>query len=206
MICYLKGEILDLQTNKIEILTQAWVWYEVWISEINYAEIVDKDLKEIKLFIFHNITDNSQALCGFLTRDEKQIFEQLIKISWVGWKVALLILSLWKNVLFEAIANEDKKTIESVKWIGKKMAEKIILELKDKDLFTLWYLENKDVNSAKNSEKTWINLDKTIYDNVKTTLVNMGYNAKNIDIALSELPKELTSLEEILPWVIGKLG
>jgi len=206
MICYLKGEILDLQTNKIEILTQAWVWYEVWISEINYAEIVDKDLKEIKLFIFHNITDNSQALYGFLTRDEKQIFEQLIKISWVGWKVALLILSLWKNVLFEAIANEDKKTIESVKWIWKKMAEKIILELKDKDLFTLWYLENKDVNSTKNSEKTWVNLDKNIYDDVKTTLVNMGYNSKNIDIALSELPKELTSLEEILPWVIGKLG
>ena len=206
MICYLKGEILDLQTNKIEILTRAWVWYEVWISEINYAEIVDKDLKEIKLFIFHNITDNSQALYGFLTRDEKQIFEQLIKISWVGWKVALLILSLWKNVLFEAIANEDKKTIESVKWIWKKMAEKIILELKDKDLFTLWYLENKDVNSANNSEKAWVNLDKNIYDNVKTTLVNMGYNAKNIDIALSELPKELTSLEEILPWVIGKLG
>jgi len=206
MICYLKGEILDLQANKIEILTQWWVAYEVWISEINYAEIFDKKLKDIELFIYHNITDNSQALYGFLTRDEKNIFEQLIKISWVWWKVALLILSLWKNTLFEAIAKEDKKTIESVKWIGKKMAEKIILELKDKDLFTIWYLENKDVNDTKNIEKLWTNLDKTIYDNVKITLVNMWYNAKNIDKVLAWLPNELTDLEEILPWVIREMG
>ena len=206
MICYLKGEILDLQANKIEVLTKWWVAYEIWISEINYAEIFDRKQKEVELFIYHNITDNSQALYGFLTRDEKNIFEQLIKISWVWWKVALLILSLWKKVLFEAIANGDKKTIESVKWIGKKMAEKIILELKDKDLFTIWYLENKDVNDTKNIEKLWTNLDKTIYDDVKTTLVNMWYNAKNIDNVLSWLPKELTSLDEILPWVIKQIG
>ena len=206
MICYLKGEILDLQANKIEVLTAWWVAYEVWISEINYAEIFDKKLKDIELFIYHNITDNSQALYGFLTRDEKNIFEQLIKISWVWGKVALLILSLWKNTLFEAIAKEDKKTIESVKWIGKKMAEKIILELKDKDLFTIWYFENKDLSTTKNTENLWTNLDKTIYDNVKTTLVNMWYNAKNIDKVLAWLPNDLTDLEEILPWVIREMG
>lgn len=201
MICYIKGEILDLKANKIEVLTQWWVGYDIWISEINYVEIFEKKLKNIELFIYHNITDNSQALYGFLTRDEKNIFEELIKISWVWWKVALLILSLWKNTLFEAIANEDKKIIESVKWIGKKMAEKIILELKDKDLFIGF--KKLDLNNdciIKN------NIEKSILEDVKNTLVNMGYNSKNIDKLLNQLPDNLNTINDIIPWMISRLG
>jgi len=206
MICYLKGEIIWLKDNKIEILLDSGIWYEIWISQLTYAEIIDKKLEEIELFIYHNITDNSQNLYWFISRDEKNIFEQLIKISWVWGKVALLILSLWIKTLSEAIINKDNKLIESVKWIWKKMAEKIILELKDKDIFTIGYLENKDSVNWENDQNKSINLDKNIYDDLKNTLVNMWYNAKNIDNVLSWLPKELTSLEEILPWVIREIG
>lgn len=83
--------------------------------------------------MYHHITDAGQALFGFETLDEKQLFTELIKISGVGGRVAMQILSLGKNRLISAVQNDDKKTIEGIKGIGKKMAEKIIFELQDKD-------------------------------------------------------------------------
>jgi len=201
MICYLKGKILDLQNTKLEVLTQWGIGYEVGISEINYAEIVDKKLQEIELFIYHHITDNSQALYGFLKKEEKEIFEELIKISGVWGKVALAILSLGINVLLQAIASGDKKTIESVKGIGKKMAEKIILELKDKDFVDRQIIEQKlEDNQVKQAK-----VEKSILQDVKSSLVNMGYNPKDISRVLEELPEDMKDIGEILPWVIGKL-
>lgn len=202
MICYLKGEIIWLKENKIEILLSSGIWYEVWISQLTYADIIDKELKEIELFIYHNITDNSQNLYWFVSRDEKQIFEELIKISWVWWKVALLILSLWINTLSEAIINKDNKVIESVKWIGKKMAEKIILELKDKDLFT-----NISVLDKWKENINKIKVQDDILKNVKSTLVNMWYNSKDIDILFNELPEWLENdINKIIPWMITRLA
>ncbi len=203
MICYIKWKILDLENNKIELLTDSWIGYEIGISEMNYAEIYDRKLEKIELFVYHNITDNSQYLYGFLTRDEKNIFKQLIKISWVWWKVALLILSLWKNTLFEAILNEDKKTIESVKWIWKKMAEKIILELKDKDLFKIWYNEILSNSKIKENNNKF---DKNLIENIRYTLVNMWYNPKEIDKKLSEIPNNMDNINKILPWIIWELS
>ncbi len=105
--------------------------YEVGINEITFASLASK--QEASLYVYHHITEGGQALFGFETLEEKKLFTELIKISGVGGKVALQILSLGKTRLIEAVQNDDKQTIESIKGIGKKMAEKIVLELKDKD-------------------------------------------------------------------------
>lgn len=201
MICYLKGEIIWLKENEIEILLNSGIWYQVWISQLTYVEIIDKKLEVIELFIYHNITDNSQNLYWFISRDEKNIFEELIKISWVWWKVALLILSLWIKTLSEAIINKDNKLIESVKWIWKKMAEKIILELKDKELFKNVAILDETKENINN-----IRVQDDILKNVKSTLVNMWYNPKDIDRLFNELPEWLgNDINKIIPWMIGKL-
>jgi len=197
MIAYLKGKIIDLEENNVTILTESWIWYNVLISQITFAEISGQN--EIELHIYNHITENSNLLFWFLEKKEKQVFLELIKISWVGWKVALNILSLWINRLSEAVINSDNKTIEWVNWIWKKWASKIILELQDKDIIQNMWI----TNSSSTWEKVVIKqYDREIYE----TLVNMWFNAKKVWEVLSTLPEELTTAEEIIPYAIKHLS
>ena len=201
MIAYLKWKIIDLNENKLIIFVNDWIGYDVFINEKTFFEL--KGNKQASLFIYHHITETNQSLFGFLKKEEKQIFEELIKISGIWGKVAIQILNLWINNLSNAIANEDKKMIESIKWIGKKMAEKIILELKDKD-----FVQNISFYSPKNSqeEASEHKIEKTLKQDITSTLTNMGYSKIAIEIALTKIPENLETIEEILPAIIKELS
>ena len=204
MIAYLKWEILDLEFTKIVILTSWGVGYEVLINEINFSKIQNDKLINIELFIYHHRTENSQLLFGFLEKEEKIIFEELIKINWVWWKVALNILSIWIYRLAEAIVSWDNKTIESIKWIWKKWASKIILELKDSDIIKSYSNLESSKENNKKIDKT-ITISQNIHNDVKNTLTAMWYNASDIDKVLSELPEDITTINDIIPFVIKQL-
>jgi len=124
---------------------------------------------------------------------------ELIKISWIWWKVAMQILSLWIDNLIAAVWIWDNKMIQSVKWIGKKMAEKIIIELKDKD----FWIELNTINATKENLKV---LDISKFEPIKQTLKNMWYIWKDIDKVLQKLPEDITDTGEILWWVIKELS
>jgi len=198
MISYLKWNIIELNFTKVSILTAGGIWYEVYINDLIYAKLILKENTE--LFIYHHRTENSQNLFWFLEKDEKNIFIELIKVSWVGWKVAMLILWLWINTLIEAISYEDNKTIETIKWIGKKMAEKIILELKDKDFWiSLW-------DTKKSWEITNKKLNKNLFSSIKDTLTNMWYIWKDIENILKNLPEWTDEAWNIIPYIIKELS
>ena len=199
MIAYLKWKIIDLKSNKVVILTNSWVGYEVLISELVYSNL--QGLEETELFIYHHRTENSQILFWFIEKKENQIFEELIKVNWVGWKVALNILSIWIIKLVDAISSADNKTIESIKWIWKKWASKIILELKDSDIIKSY----KSINwTNKNSEEnTNINSDK--YQDVINTLVAMWYKKDDIEKTLAKLPESINSINDIIPFIIKNI-
>jgi len=198
MIAYLKWEIIDLEANKMLLLTDSGIWYEVWISDITQVNISLNN--SYWFYIYHHITEWNQSLFGFLEKTEKQLFEELIKISGIWGKVAIQILSLWENTLISAVKNEDKKLIESIKWIGKKMAEKIILELKDKDFVK----NNINISSSSNSVSPKI---RDVYkeSDIVSTLTNMWYSKQAIEIAISKIPEDLKTMEEIIPAVIKEL-
>lgn len=196
MISYIKWKIIELDFNNITILTSSDLWYEIHINELTYSRI--NIWEDIELFVYHHITENNQTLFWFLEKEERHIFKELIKISGVWWKVAMQILSLWIERLVFAIKNEDNKTIEAIKWIWKKMAEKIILELKDKD-FKISF-ENKD-NLIK-ANTIWADL----HISIKSTLTNMWYNPRDIDKILWELPEWMTNAADIIPFVIRELS
>ena len=199
MIAYLSGKIIDLEINKMILLTNSWIGYEIWISDITQLNI-EKNI-ELGFYIYHHITEGNQSLFGFLEKEEKQIFEELIKISWIWWRVAIQILSLWINRLSISVANADKKTIESIKWIWKKMAEKIILELKDKD-----FIKNYEFiwDNSKGDKKT-SNLNTSLHSDIISTLTNMWYSKQAIEKALSKIPENLKNMEEIIPAVIREM-
>jgi len=196
MISYLKWKIVELDFLSLSILTDSWVWYEVWINELTYSKIALNS--DVELFVYHHITEWNQSLFGFLESEEKKVFTELIKISWVWWKVAMQILSLWIERLLLAISWEDNKTIESIKWIGKKMAEKIIIELRDKDF---WISIKSSQNIKKANSISW-----DLHISIKSTLTNMGYNSRDIDKVLWELPDWINDAGKIIPYVIKELS
>lgn len=196
MISYITWKIIDLDFTFLTVLTASWVGYEVWINELTYAKLALEE--EVELFLYHHKTENSEALFGFLEKEEKRVFSELIKISWIGGKVAMQILSLGVPRLLLAISSQDNNTIESIKWIGKKMALKIILEMKDKDF-------GINITSRENILKA-TNLSPDLHSSIKLTLVNMWYNPKDIDRVLVSLPENLNGAGEIIPYVIKNLS
>ncbi|MBF0913408.1 Holliday junction branch migration protein RuvA, partial [Candidatus Gracilibacteria bacterium] len=193
----IKGKIIELDFNSLTILTASGLGYELGINEQIYAKLALEE--ETELFVFHHKTENSEMLFGFTEKLEKKIFQELIKISGVGGKVAMQILSLGVEKLVRAAKTEDNKTIESIKGVGKKMAEKIILELKDKDL-------GFEVLAKNQNTQKQIFLEESLLSSIKSTFTNMGYNPKDVENILQNLPENLTDVGEIIPYAIKHLS
>ena len=197
MISYLQWKILDPQLGSCTLLTHSGIGYEVLINELTFSKL--QSLEDAWLYIYHHITENSQMLFWFTELTEKEVFKELIKISWVGGKVALSILSLGREKLVQAVSLSDNKTIEWIKWIGKKMAEKIILELKDKDFIT----ESVVISGE---SQWWAYLDGNLKVSIQSTLVSMWYLWSDVERVLSVLPEWMNDTGEIMAYVIRELG
>ena len=196
MISYLKWKIIELDILSLTVLTDSGVWYNVWINELTYSKLwIDS---EVWLYVYHHITEWHQSLFWFIDSWEKKVFTELIKISWVWWKVAMLILWLWIERLVMAVKSDDNKTIEWIKGIWKKMAEKIIIELRDKDF---WISINSSETVKKANTISW-----DLHTSIKSTLTNMGYNPRDIDKVLLDLPEWIDEAGDIIPYVIKELS
>lgn len=130
MIGFLKGFVEELLPDLV-LIDVGGVGYRVEISSQTFNRLSPKT--EVKLLIYHHITENDQRLFGFYSKEEKKLFEKLITVKGVGPKLGLTIVSgLPANLLIQAIFNSDFATLTRVPGIGKKTAERITLELKDK--------------------------------------------------------------------------
>jgi len=197
MLAYIKWIIKNIEINSVIILSDSWIWYDIIINELTYSKIFDKN--EIELFLYHTISENWQFLFWFIIFEDREIFKELIKISWVWGRVAQNILSLWNNRLKKAILEDDKKTIESIKWVWKKMAEKIVLELKDKDL-----VKNTDLSKNKEDNKKEIkNIDNK--KEIIQTLTIMWYNSQKVEELLNNLPEWMSDNQQIIPYIIKNI-
>ncbi len=130
MITYLHGK-LAYKDPTFVIIDVAGIGYEVKISLTTFSAIKDKE--EVRLQTFLHIKEDAHTLYGFYDLSEKKRFLDLISINGVGPSTGLMILSsLSADELQQAIVQEDVKTIQGVKGIGLKTAQRVILELKDK--------------------------------------------------------------------------
>lgn len=130
MIAFVQGKFEEKTPARIVVNVNG-VGYELHISLYTYEHIAN--LESGKLFTYQHITENSQQLFGFSGIEEKAIFLLLISVSGVGASTARMMLSgLKPGEVSAAIMQANTRLLESVKGIGKKTAERIILELKDK--------------------------------------------------------------------------
>lgn len=130
MIAYLRGTVA-LKDPTYCIIECAGVGYRVQISLNTFAQLQLKE--EALLHTYHEVKEDSERLFGFSDVQERHLFELLISISGVGGNTALLVLSsLRPEELQATIASHDASRLQAIKGIGKKTAERIVLELKDK--------------------------------------------------------------------------
>lgn len=138
MIEYIKGTLAEL-SPALAVVEACGVGYALNISLTTYTKI--QGLKDVKLFVHEQLTtggrDDSFTLYGFATKQERELYRMLISVSGVGANTARMMLSsLTPTELCNAIANGDEKIIKSVKGIGLKTAQRVILDLKDKIVST----------------------------------------------------------------------
>lgn len=133
MIEYIKGQLVDLNPATAVIETAGGVAYDLEISVQSFAELRDLLGSQIKLFVHHILREDDEAYYGFVTKEERQMFRMLISANGVGASTARLMLSsLTSEELKQAILAEDINKIKSVKGVGLKTAQRLIVDLKDK--------------------------------------------------------------------------
>ena len=168
MISFIKGKKLEIDPTKI-IIDVNGIGYELKISLRTYSEI--KEHSVVNLFTHLQVKEDSHTLFGFYDKSEKKTFLSLLSISGVGPSTAIMILSsLSSSELNSAIISSDVLTIKSVKGIGLKTAERIILELKDKI--------SKNLNQ-KNPNNFLVERDNTIKSEALSALSSLGIS-KNV--------------------------
>ena len=191
MIEYIKGDLTDL-TPALAVIEAGGVGYALNISLNTYTAIQGK--KEAKLFVHESLVaggrDDSFTLYGFATKQERELYRMLISVSGVGANTARMMLSsLSPAELCDAIASSNEKLIQSVKGIGLKTAQRIIVDLKDRIVSTgiadeLHVSTNKDNTPSVNT---------VVKDEAVSALTMLGFSpapsAKVVTEILTERPE-----------------
>jgi Holliday junction DNA helicase RuvA len=179
MIGYLQGAVKALEANRATILVGG-VGYEAHISLQTYYKLEGQ--REAALQIYTHVREDTLALYGFATSEEKLAFEKLISISGIGPTLAQKILSgIEPHDLARAIADNDTRKLSSIPGVGKKTADRICLELRDK--FAL------PAGAKAEAPPTRLSVD----DDVHSALVNLGYRPKDADVVIESARKQLGS-------------
>lgn len=136
MITYITGKLIEKNPANLIVETAGGVAYFVHISLYTFSKI--KEENQVKIYTHFIIKEDAHLLYGFADEEERMLFRLLISVNGIGANTARLILSsLNAQELCQAIATEDVRTIQSVKGIGSKTAQRMILDLKDKIMKTV---------------------------------------------------------------------
>ena len=131
MIYYVKG-ILTEYTEEGVVIEAGGVGYQITVPASLLAELPQPG-EEVKLYTYYQVAEDARRLFGFASRDERSLFMQIIKVSGIGPKLAVSVLgTLTPDALRLAVVSGDVRAIAQAPGMGKKTAEKLILELKDK--------------------------------------------------------------------------
>ena len=198
MISHLRGRLLEKHPNRV-IVDVSGVGYDVHVPLSTFYEMAEAG-QEIALRIHTHVREDALLLYGFATLLELQIFERLISISGIGPKLALAVLSgIEPNELVSAIRTADVTRLTGIPGIGKKIAERIGLELKDKMAAFL---------PADLGAQPATTASDTLRDDVLSALTNLGYHRPLAERAADNAMKKSANrnFEHILKYALRELA
>lgn len=194
MFSHLSGTILTIEEGKIDLLIHnTGLGMEIFVPIRTLANVTVG--WSGSFHIHHHITDVSEVLFGFETREEKLLFKKLLKVSGVGGKTAIAMLSLGIHPLIQAIEEWDEKFLSSLPGIGKKMALKIIVELKNQ-------VSVDDITDSTQQ----VRLAKSGNIEITDALIGMGYDRKAVEKVVNAIPDSLSWLQDRMVYCIKTLA
>lgn len=193
MIAQLTGVVAEKTIDSI-ILDVSGVGYGLLVTNEDWGRLGKGDLA--KLYVYEHIREQAYDLFGFMEMDTKQLFEQLLGVNGVGPKMALSVLSTGTaGDVRQAIAGGDVKMIQRASGVGKRVAERIVVELKDKV-----GLEGVELG-ATGMLQSEAALHK---DEAAEALLALGYSPQDTAAALKDIPSDLPTEERIRQALKGK--
>lgn len=195
MIDYIKGQITEINPTEV-ILETYGIGYRILISLQTYEQLNGKN--EAKVYIHHYLREDEELYYGFASKDERELFRLLIGVSGIGAATARMMLSsLTSEEIRNAILAEDINRIKSIKGIGLKSAQRLILELKDK----------VSKGGGADSPALFNSTANPATDEAVAALVMLGFTKANVTKAVTAVLKESpsASLEEIIKQSLKRL-
>ena len=194
MISYIKGELVLIGENSITI-DNCGIGYNIFVSPKTIKDLPHIN-NEIKIYTFMNVKEDGINLFGFINMEEVNMFYLLISVQGIGPKTALAILAVLSPAQIAlAVASNDIKTISIGKGVGKKAAERIALELRDK--------VNKLVDSPQANEV--FTLPSSNKNDALAGLMVLGYSNKEATTAIDNIYKPDMTSEELIKQALKAL-
>lgn len=186
MIAHIFGSVAEKFGGAI-IIDVGGIGYEVKVTTIDYDTVKYGD--SVKFYTYHHIREQSQELFGFSSLAGKKLFEMLITVQGVGPKAALAILSLGDpETVRNAIANSDSAYLSGAAGVGKKTAERVVVDLSDKVGMPIVYKTSRD---------TGVQTELNTSDEALEALIALGYNLADATKALEGVDAGLSTSERV---------
>ena len=184
MIAHINGKLVEKNPTTL-IIECNGLGYEVKIS-LNTFSAIGSD-EAVKVYTQFIVREDAQLLYGFATKEEREMFNHLISVSGIGPNTAMIMLSsMIPDEIEHAIQSEDVKTIQSIKGIGVKTAQRVIIDLKDKMLKIVFSTENI------------FNQNNTNRFDALTALVSLGFDKKAAEKAIDKIATGDESVEILI--------
>ncbi|MBU0744991.1 MAG: Holliday junction branch migration protein RuvA [Gammaproteobacteria bacterium] len=192
MIGFLRGTLLEKEAPNLMVEVSG-IGYEIQMSISSFAHLPTIG-KEVSLYIHLATRDDGEFLYGFINKEQRSLFRALIKISNIGPKIALAILSAMEpNVFAQHLANNDTSALEHISGIGAKTAKRLLVEMRDK--ISEW-------------ETTGIKIDQTISTPMRdaiSALVSLGYKPHEARHTLDNLKEKNLPSEDLIRLALKKI-
>lgn len=180
MIKKIYGQVDSIEKG-YAIIRAEKIGYQVFFNEVSLGRLTKEEKDELELFIHTYVREDQISLFGFLEKEEIEIFELLISISGIGPKAALGILNIADpKMIKSAIINEDPSILTKVSGVGKKTAERVILELQNK------------IEELPQADSQKVQAEQEVID----ALLSMGYSISEAREAAGNVPKQVKDVSE----------
>jgi Holliday junction DNA helicase RuvA len=191
MIGSLNGRLIEKYPTEL-LIECGGVGYEVKISLFTFSQLSENE--SIKIYTKLIVREDAHLLYGFYTKDEREMFSFLISVSGIGPNTALIMLSsLSPEEIANAIQTEDVTTIQKVKGIGAKTAQRVIIDLKGK---VLKFSGDTEINNSKNNTNRFDAL---------TALVSLGFDKKSAEKVLDRIDSGSETVEQLIKGALKLL-
>ena len=196
MYAYIRGIVSDMTQDRA-VLEAAGVGYELFASRKTLDKLILGE--EAKLYTHLHLAEGVQALYGFYTEEEREMFRRLIGISRVGPKLAVSVLSVMEpSDVISAVVTDNPTAFDPVQGMGRKMAQRVILELKEQ-------VKDVPLPVGKPGQAVQVSVPENIRAEAVQALVALGYDGLTASRAVSAV-EEAKNVEELITKALRKLA